>query len=116
MKIASKKVEGIEAPSTECIDLDVSRHCIQTATRRRYEKILARCLRSKTPDRALERQVDLLQQALETLDFSLMRSRWPELAGGRKADVGLSRAEGRLLVHIDANRFPAPLRKDTGGK
>jgi hypothetical protein len=67
-------------------------------------------MRSKGESGDLERRVDLLQQALETLDFRLLRSRWPELAGGCTASVGLSREKGRIFVHIGTRRFPAPLR------
>ncbi|HDI59646.1 MAG TPA: hypothetical protein ENF48_04695 [Desulfobacteraceae bacterium] len=114
MKIDSEKSEQIAPAAQEHISLDLSRHCIQTATRRCYEKTLSECLRAKGESGVLERRVDLLRQALETLDFGLLRSRWPELAGGGTAVVALSRQEGRILVHLDAQSFPAPLRKRTG--
>jgi hypothetical protein len=110
MKIDTQKREGMTTASHQRIDLDLSRHCIQTASRRCYEKALSECLRSKGESGNLESRVDLLQQALETLDFSLLRSRWPELAGGCTANVGLSREKGRIFVHIGTRRFPAPLR------
>jgi len=110
MKIDTEKSEERTTASHQRIDLDLSRHCIQTASRRCYEKALSECLRSKGESGNLESRVDLLQQALETLDFSLLRSRWPELAGGCTASVGLSREKGRIFVHIGTRRFAAPLR------
>lgn len=118
MKIDGQKSRRRAAASQERIDLDLSRHCIQTAARRCYERTLSQCLRAKGKSGDLERRVDLLRQALETLDFGLLRSRWPELAGGCKARVALSREKGRIRVHIDARSFAAPLRdgveNDTG--
>jgi hypothetical protein len=119
MKIDTENGNGCKPGKDRRIELDVSRHCIQTAARRRYEKILSDCLRSQVPDDDLEKQLDLLRQALETLDFGLLRSRWPELAGGHRVNVGLSRAEGRIVVHIDTRSFPAPLgnaKTATGSK
>ncbi|MEE4609268.1 MAG: hypothetical protein V2L15_10305 [Desulfobacteraceae bacterium] len=118
MKIDSEKSKEMATASQERIDLCLSRHCIQTAARRCYEKTLSQCLRAKSESGDLERRVDLLRQALETLDFGLLRSRWPELAGGSPVHVALSREKGRIRVHLDARSFPAPLRNgvenDTG--
>jgi hypothetical protein len=116
MKIDTEKSENSTPAAHDRIRLDLSRHCIQTATRRCYEKTLTECLRSKRENHDLERRVDLLRQALETLDFSLLRSRWPELAGECTASIGLSRDARRIFIHIDNRRFPAPLRKDAASK
>ena len=110
MKIDSEKSKEMATASPERIHLDLSRHCIQTAARRCYEKTLSQCLRAESEGSDLGRRVDLLRQALETLDFRLLRSRWPELAGGSAARVALSREKGRIRVHLDAHSFPAPLR------
>jgi hypothetical protein len=67
------------------INLNLSDHCIETAIRRRYNRCLSRLLRTKSTDpdqdKMIEGEIDLLKTALESLDFSYLRSTWPELAG-----------------------------------
>ncbi len=71
------------------INLNLSRYCIETAIRRRYNHCLSQAFKTRSLDRDLEREINLLKTALESLDFSHLRSTWPELAGHGKAEVSL---------------------------
>jgi len=71
------------------INLNLSRHCIETAIRCRYNRCLSRAFKTGCMDDGIENGIDLLKMALETLDFSYLRSTWPELAGHCNAEVTL---------------------------
>ena len=84
------------------IPLDLSKHCIQTETKRLYNRLLSVCLKTPAPGTLAEKKLELLGQALETWDFPGLRAAHPELAGGREADVALvMAADGRLLISIN---------------
>lgn len=91
------------------IPLDLSKHCIQTETKRVYNRLLSTCLKPGTsPDPMMEQQLELLQQALETWDFAALRAAYPELAGGREANVVLA-ADGNGVLRIFLNGHPLPV-------
>jgi hypothetical protein len=98
------------------IALDLSRHCIQTAVRRRYETLVAAYFKTESGQGDLEMQIGLLQQALETLDFAVLRSRWPELAGGRAVKVAMGRSAGGIVIHTGGGTIAAPLREKEAGR
>ena len=87
------------------INLNLSRHCIETAIRRRYNHCLSRAFKPGTLDKDLECEINLLKTALESLDFSYLRSTWPELAGHGKAMVTL-RWDHRYQIVILINGHP----------
>ncbi len=93
------------------IMLDLSRHCIQTALRRCYETRVARYFKSDAPQDVLETEIDLLQRALETLDFGALRSRWPALAGGHRVPVVFTMAGDRIAIELSNETILAPLRR-----
>ena len=76
------------------INLNLSSHCIETAIRRRYNRCLSMLLKAGSADtnrnRMLEGEIDLLKAAMETFDFSYLRSTWPELAGYGQSVVTLA--------------------------
>jgi len=111
MKKRTPALEPITGAQDCTIDLDLSRHCIQTAVRRRYEKLLAAYFKAETGRSTLETQIGLLQQALESLDFAVLRSHWPILAGGRSITVCLGLAAGRILIETEGLSIQAPLRE-----
>jgi len=96
------------------IELDLSRHCIQTAARRRYERQVAACFRrgSDDPEHALrEAEIDLLQQALETIDFGRLRGGWKPLNGGPGVRVRLAEEDGEIIVRLGGERIAAPRKR-----
>ena len=98
---------GQPAPA---VTMDLSRHCIQTAVRRRYESRLAQYFRSGVDRRALEGEIDMLRQALETVDFGTLRTRWPALAGGRPVAAVLGRIEEAIVIILEETAIEVPLK------
>jgi len=74
------------------IKLDLSRHCVETEMKRQYNKTISAYFKKKAGEdkQALETQIDLLQQGLETFDFNRLRAEYPELRGEVAAEVELS--------------------------
>jgi len=96
------------------IDLDLSRHCIETEMKRQYNKSLSAYFKRKgsrnEPDKQfLEAQIELLQQGLESFDFNRLRAQYPELRGEIQAAVALAKtaeAAPEILINgkiIDGN-------------
>lgn len=84
------------------IELDLTRHCVETEIRRRYERALSGVFRKGADVERLEAVVELTRRALETFDFSGLRSRYSPLAGGSDERVALSAsAEGAPALSID---------------
>jgi hypothetical protein len=72
-----------------CIRLDVSRHCIETAIRKRYNRLVGEVLRSSSMAEDTARELELLKNCLETFDFGRLRMEYPPLAGGSSDAVEL---------------------------
>ena len=62
------------------IKLNLSRHCIETETKRLYNQSVLKCFKADDKDN-IEKQIEILQHALQTLDFGKLRSTYPELTG-----------------------------------
>lgn len=72
------------------IQLDLSRHCIETEFKRLYNRSVANYFKSKHNKQELEIRIDVLKNALERVDFSFLRSHYPILSGGIERDVYLT--------------------------
>jgi hypothetical protein len=87
------------------IRLDLGKHCIETAVRRKYNQTLSELLKPGAKPENLEDRISLLKTALETLDFGRLRSSRPELTGGRAAEIAIEGTpDGRVHVLIDGVR------------
>ncbi len=73
------------------IPLDVRKHCVETAMKSAYERLLSEYFRSKGKGTDIEEKLDFLSAALSKLDFPALRSSRKELAGGISAPVTLSK-------------------------
>jgi len=71
------------------IKLDCSQHCLETATRRLYNKLISQYFKSKENKDLLETQIEMLKKSLESFDFPKLRSTYPELAGHGSGKVVL---------------------------
>jgi len=94
-------------PKKMNIELNLSRHCVETEMKRQYNKSISDYFKKKAGDdrQALETRIDLLQQGLETFDFNRLRSRYPELRGEVAARVELSETaeqKPQLLINGEA--------------
>ncbi|MBC2712022.1 MAG: hypothetical protein HGJ94_13870, partial [Desulfosarcina sp.] len=72
------------------IELDLKRHCIETEMKRRYNAAISRYFKADSDKTDLEKELALLQQALQAFDFQQLRSRWPVLSGGSGCRVFLT--------------------------
>ncbi len=71
------------------IELDLTTHCIETATKRYYDRLLSEYFRTKGENAALEEKLDFLQKVLKGFDFSALRNLHSELAGRSNVQVAL---------------------------
>jgi len=95
-----------EDPPVE-LTLDLQRHCIETAIRRRYDQTLSTFFKDANARARTEKDIELLLEALETLDFPALRGAHRPLAGKTEARVTLSRdPQGQLSIHIDGHILP----------
>jgi len=84
------------------LTLDLRRHCLETAIRRRYNRVLADLLRSRGATPEMERCLAFLKTALEELDFPALRGSHRELAGHCDAEVAIGDdGSGGIGVWID---------------
>jgi glutamate formiminotransferase len=72
------------------IQLDLSRHCIETDIRKQYNRLISNYFKSPGDRNGIEKRISLLKHALETLDFRKLRNKHPELAGNTDDKVFLS--------------------------
>lgn len=63
------------------IKLDLRDHCIETEIKKLYNHGVAKALKKGLTDKR-EREIEGLKTALETFDFSKLRSHHRQLAGG----------------------------------
>lgn len=87
--------------------LSLKQHCIETAIKKRYnQRILDYFKSDKASAGQIEAQIELLLEALETLDFGDLRNRYPDLRGNSDATVTLCKdGEGRLHITINGENI-----------
>ena len=93
----------MEETKTTMLVLDLSHHCIETAIRQRYNAAVRAYFKQEDERPRLENEIGLLLDALETLDFPVLRSRHRELAGSTEARITLTKEAhtGSLMIQID---------------
>ena len=67
-------------------------HCIQTAAKRTYERLIRAYLKQSAKGKAsetMEAEIEGLKFLLETCDFPHMRGQYPELSGREDIDITL---------------------------
>jgi len=84
------------------VQLDLSKHCIETELKRLYNRSVSQYFKLKEEKDSLEELIEHLQQALTGLDFPLLRSRFPELAGDTDKDIFLL-TENNDQIHVYVN-------------
>ncbi len=71
------------------IELDLRKYCIETATKRFYNRLLSEYFRNKGGDAKSEEKLALLESVLTCFEFSSLRSSHKELAGNSHARITL---------------------------
>jgi ABC-type hemin transport system ATPase subunit len=83
------------------LQLDLSTHCIETELKRQYNKSVSAYFKAgRKEKRLLGQTIEILHQALQTLNFQQLRSQYPALSGGTKQEVILSRTNEELVIII----------------
>ncbi len=85
------------------IKLDLEKHCIETEIKRLHNRAIEQYFRSERGRHEAEERIDLLQRALETFDFPLLRTVSVVLGGNNDAEVVLSDEKGRQQPVISIN-------------
>ena len=90
------------------LQLDLSRHCVETEIKKRYNQAVSRYFRADSAlRRQIEKTIELSLEALETLDFNYLRSVCPPLAGRTRARIVLKKEAGELVILVDGARIAA---------
>jgi hypothetical protein len=84
------------------LKLNLTRHCIDTEIRRRYNRAISDILGRRGDPDSLEAMVDLTHRCLEQLDFPALRSRYPVLAGGTDASVAIVTDGRRVQIAVNS--------------
>lgn len=92
------------------IKLNLTKHCIETETKRLYNRFLSQYFKPNADKKQLEGRIEILQNALERFDFARLRSAYPELAGNRRDDVALvTRKQHELILVINGKEIDPPI-------
>ncbi len=87
------------------IKLNLSRHCIETEIKRLYNQSVLKYFKADDKDR-IEKQIEILQHALQTPDFGKLRSTYPELAGHYDDNVELSlNNQNQIIILINGKEI-----------
>jgi len=75
------------------LKISTKRHCIETEVKGQYNRAVSKYFKAsgENEKKDLENRIDLLHHAIETLNFSFLRSRYPELRGDSSAKICLFR-------------------------
>lgn len=78
------------------IELDLRKHCIETAIKRLHSRLLSEYFRNREGNVEIEEKLSLLQKAMRRFDFSALRTERKELAGKSDARITLTDNGGSL--------------------
>ncbi|MBA3028391.1 MAG: hypothetical protein FP816_06195 [Desulfobacteraceae bacterium] len=86
------------------IFLDLSNHCIETELKAKHNRLISQYLKFKKPNEGFEEQIESLQRALENLDFGMLRTQFPDLAGNTEKKIELHITPGgELLIYANSD-------------
>lgn len=90
------------------IKIPVNKHCIETSIKGHYNRAISKYFKEKDEKgkKELERRINLLHHALETLDFNFLRNTYRDLRGESEAEVFLGRDDkGLLYITINGEKI-----------
>ena len=94
------------------LQLDLTKHCIETEIKRQHRRAVSDYFRADQFSRQnLEQIIEVTRQALESIDFSHMRSTYPALAGHSDARAFLTIENSRIRIVL-AGTTLTPLFKN----
>lgn len=86
------------------ISLDLKTHCIQTAIRKKYNRLISKYFKLSPTDniKPIETEIAILKKALENLDFGWLRANYPELRGGGTDEILIETgADNQITISIN---------------
>ena len=83
------------------IELDLSKHCIETALKKIYNQALSAYFKTGSDKKQTEQVIELSQYALEQFDFAKLRSTYKDLAGGTPHPVVLFKEGDKCTITLD---------------
>ncbi|MFW6283844.1 MAG: hypothetical protein ACOC1H_00460 [Desulfosalsimonas sp.] len=90
------------------LKISTKRHCIETEVKHQYNRAVSKYFKASAENekKDLENRIDLLHHAIETLDFSFLRSRYPDLRGDSSAEIRLLRNDaGAIGITINGEEI-----------
>ena len=97
------------------ITFDLTNHCIETAAKKNYERLIRRYLKKETlPEEkaGIEDRMEILKYFLEHADFPRLRSRYPLLSGNHSHQVVISVGEGNKDITLKVNDTMIDMTKE----
>ncbi|MFC1816048.1 hypothetical protein ACFL0M_08905 [Thermodesulfobacteriota bacterium] len=94
------------------IQLDLSKHCIETEIKRHYNRALSDYFKAGKDKGLIEKIIELTQQALKTFDFARLRTKYPPLSGNTNQNIVLSMDNNKFSITIDGRPIE-PITKDS---
>ena len=82
----------------------LGKHCIEGASRERYQEMVQALLMGKVSPETVQKDLELLEDFLETVDFSRLRSAYPDLDGRREVEVTIERVDRGFEIDWDQGR------------
>ena len=90
------------------IQLDLSAHCIETETKKIYNRLISKYFKVKDGREKIENKIEILKYVLEKFDFQKLRSKYPELSGGESSQVLIFCDEKECpVIQINGKRISA---------
>ena len=88
------------------IQLNLTRHCIETEIKRQYNKAVSAYFKADAKEKQrLQSTIEVMRRALETLNFSHLRTQYPPLAGGTDRHIALSCQNENITIAIDGKKL-----------
>ena len=96
------------------IILDLKKHCIQTAIKRKYNQLISTYFKLNKNENTeiIESEISLLKKALENLDFSYLRTTYTELQGGGTDKIAIADSTDSKLTLLINDRIIHATYKD----
>jgi len=92
------------------IQLNLSRHCIETEIKRVYNRAISSYFKAGKDRKSIEQTITFTRYALESIDFAKLRTQYPPLAGNTSLHVVLSMDNDIVTIFLDG-RSITPIRQ-----
>ena len=91
------------------IPLDLTRHCIETESKKIHNRLIQSYFKSENEKESLELAIDAIKLFLEQVDFSKLRFDYPDLAGSTIDASLIIKSTQSIVIQLDNRRIPITL-------